>query len=164
MRRGLLALRTGLPGARWQNEEQLHLTLRFIGEVDRPEAEDIAAALRAVDGPAPDVALNGVGAFDHRGTVNALWAGVVRNDALKQLHGRIERALARVGIAPDARAFHPHVTVARFGRHAPDVTPFLAAHAAFASDAARIDHMLLFESRLGREGAHYDAVARYPLS
>src|SRR6478736_1792645 len=57
MREALLALRTGLPGARWQTDEQLHLTLRFVGEVDRPEAEDVAAALGTVDGPAPQIAL-----------------------------------------------------------------------------------------------------------
>jgi len=101
IRQSLLALRSGLPGARWQSEDQLHLTLRFIGEVDRPEAEDVAAALGAIDGPAPHIALTGVGAFDHRGAVHSLWAGVARNDSLKQLHDRVERALARVGLSPD---------------------------------------------------------------
>jgi 2'-5' RNA ligase len=164
MRQTLIALRTGLAGARWQDDGQLHLTLRFIGEVDRPEAEDVAAALGSVDGPAPEIALAGVGAFDHRGAVHTLWAGIKRDDALKLLHDRVERALRRVGIAPDPRAFHPHISIARFGRQAPDLTPFLASHAGLASAATPIDHMLLYESRLGTEGAHYDAVARYPLS
>jgi 2'-5' RNA ligase len=164
MRESLLALRMGLPGARWQDDAQLHLTLRFLGKIDRPQAEDVAAALGSVDGPAPEIALAGVGTFDDRGAVHTLWAGIVRNDALKSLHNRVERALHRVGVAPDPRAFHPHITVARFGRHAPDVAPFLASHAGLASGSTRVDHMLLYESLLGGEGAHYNAIARYPLT
>jgi len=164
MREALLALRTGLPGARWQTDEQLHLTLRFVGEVDRPEAEDVAAALGTVDGPAPQIALSGVGTFEHRGAVHTLWAGVRRNDALKLLHDRIERALRGVGIVPDPRAFHPHISIARFGRHAPDLTAFLVQHAALSSALMPIDHMLLFESELGSAGPRYFAIARYPLT
>ena len=163
MRQTLIALRTGLIGARWQDDGQLHLTLRFIGEVDRPQAEDVAAVLASVDGPVPEIALAGVGAFDHRGTVHTLWVGIKRNDALKLLHDRVDRALSRVGIAADPRSFHPHISIARFGRRSPDLTPFLASHAGLVSAATPIDHMLLYESRLGSEGAHYDAIARYPL-
>ena len=101
MREALLALRTSLPNARWQDDDQLHLTLRFVGEVDRPEAEDVAAALGTIDGPAPEIALSGVGTFDHHGAAHTLWAGVRRNDALKRLHDRIERALRGGGVVPD---------------------------------------------------------------
>jgi len=153
-----------LPGARWQDDDQLHLTLRFVGEVDRPEAEDVAAALGTIDGPAPEIALAGVGTFDHRGDVHTLWAGVRRNDALKRLHDRIERALRGVGIVPDPRAFHPHISIARFGRHAPDLTAFLLRHADLTSAAVPIDHMLLYESELGSDGPRYYAIARYPLT
>jgi 2'-5' RNA ligase len=164
MRQALLALRTGLAGGRWQDDAQLHLTLRFIGAVDRPQAEDVAAALGSIDGPAPEIELAGVGVFDDRGAVHTLWAGVKRSDALKLLRDRVERALGRAGIAPDPRAFHPHISIVRFGSRAPDVAPFLASHAGLASSVMPIGEMLLYESRLGNEGAHYDAVARYPLT
>ena len=72
----------GVPGVRWQDDEQLHLTLRFIGEVDRPVAEDIAAALGQVHAPVPVVRLSGVGTFDRKGRVDTLWAGVSPHDAL----------------------------------------------------------------------------------
>ncbi|MCH4554222.1 2'-5' RNA ligase family protein, partial [Aestuariibaculum lutulentum] len=67
VRQRLRALGTGIPGARWQDDEQLHLTLRFIGDIDRPLAEDVAAALGGVHAPVPAVSITGVGRFEHRG-------------------------------------------------------------------------------------------------
>ena len=163
MRAALLALMGGMPGARWQSDDQLHLTLRFIGEVDRPQADDIAAALGGVDRPQPTVALQGAGSFDHKGVIHSLWAGIAPNEALRHLRDRVERALVRAGVAPDQRAFKPHITLARLGRQAGPVEPFLARIAGLAGPPTTIDAFLLFESRLGHEGASYEAVARYPL-
>jgi 2'-5' RNA ligase len=164
MRAQLLDAMGGVPNARWQSDDQLHLTLRFIGEVDRPLADDIAAALGAVDRPRPTVALAGVGAFDRKGLVHTVWAGIAADEALKQLHDRIERALVRTGVPPDQRAFKPHITLARLNRQAGPVEPFLARTAGLASVPAAIDAFILFESRLGSDGASYEAIARYPLS
>jgi 2'-5' RNA ligase len=163
MREQLLDAMGGVPGARWQSDDQLHLTLRFIGEVDRPLADDIAACLAAVDHPRPTIALKGAGSFDHKGQVHSLWAGIAPDDALKQLHDRIGRALTRAGVAPETRAFTPHITLARLGRQAGPVEPFLGRIAGLASAPATIDAFILFESRLGHEGASYEAVARYKL-
>jgi 2'-5' RNA ligase len=163
MRAQLLSLMGGVPGARWQSDDQLHLTLRFIGEVDRPQAEDIATALGTVDRPRPAIALHGAGGFDHKGYVHSLWAGIAPNDALTQLHDRVDRALVPAGIAPEQRAFKPHITLARLGRQAGPVEPFLGGIAGLASAPATIDAFILFESRLGHDGATYEAVARYPL-
>ena len=163
LREQLLDAMGGVPGARWQSEDQLHLTLRFIGEVDRPLADDIAACLGAVDHPRPAIALRGAGSFDHKGHVHSLWAGIAPDEALKQLHDRIDRALIRAGVEPDPRAFTPHVTLARLGRQAGPVEPFLARVAGLASAPAAVDAFILYESRLGHEGASYEAVARYSL-
>jgi 2'-5' RNA ligase len=154
----------GVPGARWQVDEQLHLTLRFIGEVDRPQAEDIAAALGAISHPRPTIALKGTGAFDRKGKVHTLWAGIARDDGLNILHDRVNRALARVAVAPDERAFTPHVTLARLNSAAGPIEPFLARTADLSSPPATLDAFLLYESTLGREGPAYEAVARYPLA
>ncbi len=116
MRADLLALMGGVPGARWQDEEQLHLTLRFIGEVERPQADDIAAALGAVTQPRPTITLAGVGTFDSKGRPHTLWAAVAPDEALRALRERITRALATVGVMPEERAFKPHITLARLGR------------------------------------------------
>ncbi len=166
IRDALADLMDGVSGARWQDDEQLHLTLRFIGAVDRPVAEDVAAALAAVHAPAPEVALAGVGRFDHRGRTEALWAGVQPHDALAALHRKVDQAMVRVGLAPERRAYLPHITLARLPRGAQaeiEVEAWLAQHAALASHAFTLSHLILYESHLGRAGAAYEAIARWPL-
>lgn len=163
VRRALLDMMGGVSGARWQSDEQLHLTLRFIGEVDRPVAEDVAAALGSVRFPRFEVALNGLGRFDRRGRTDALWVGVTPHDEVRGLHKKIDQALIRVGLPPEGRAYLPHITIARFGRNAgpanglPDASPQAPAMR-FA-----VSHFALFESRLGHEGASYESVERYAL-
>jgi 2'-5' RNA ligase len=163
MRSGLLGLMGGVPGARWQDDDQLHLTLSFIGEVDRHQAEDIADALSAIDRPRPTIALQGAGAFDHKGLVHSLWVGIAPDNALQQLHDRVNHALLRAGAAPEQRAFKPHITLARLGRQAGSVEPFLVRIAGLSSAPVTLDAFLLFESRLGHEGPTYETIARYPL-
>lgn len=151
----------GVEGMRWQDAEQLHLTLRFVGEVDGNLAEDLAAALGIVRFPPFDLQLAGVGRFQQR-RGGALWAGVRPREPLAQLAAKIERMCQSVGLPPERRAFHPHITLARWtGRAA--VQPFLERYAAFASEPWPVDRFLLYESHLGRGGANYQAVATYPL-
>lgn len=165
--RALLAdTQEGVPHARWQDDEQLHLTIRYIGEVDRPVAEDIALELGRIHAPAPTIAIAGVGAFDKQGRVDALWAGVAPHDALAALHRKVDQALVRVGLAPEARAYLPHITLARMPRSAgfgPAIELWRARHAALASAPFSCDALILYESTLGSDGAHYHAVARQRL-
>lgn len=163
IRARLLALMGGVPGARWQDDEQLHLTLRYIGEVERPLAEDVALALGQVDFTAVEIALAGVGAFDRKARVNALWAGVTPHEALGQLHRKIDQALVRLGQQPEHRAYHPHITLARLSAPLPAAEPFLAAQAGLTSAPFVLDRFTLFESHLGHAGARYEAIAYYPL-
>lgn len=163
IRAQLLALMGGVIGARWQDDSQLHVTLRFIGEVERPRAEDIAIALSNIHAPPLEVSLAGVGQFDSRGRPNALWAGLRPHDALAALHRKVDQALVRCGLPPERRAYLPHVTLARMNAGASATDRFLEAHAGLASAPFALDHFLLFESTLGREGARYEAVERYPL-
>jgi 2'-5' RNA ligase len=162
----LIAAMGGVSRARWQDDEQLHLTLRFIGEVDRPQAEDVAAALGRVRAEAPAVAIAGVGRFEKAGRTDTIWAGIAPRQPVAELHASIDRALRQAGIAPDRRAYLPHVTLARLPRSAgaePSVERFLADRAALSSAPFSCGAFFLFESRLGHEGARYEAVARYPL-
>src|SRR3954471_8519296 len=85
VRAHLLAMMGGVSGARWQAEDQLHLTLRFIGEVDRHQAADIDAALASILHPPFDISLAGAGSFEHRGQPAILWAGVAPQAPLKIL-------------------------------------------------------------------------------
>jgi 2'-5' RNA ligase len=159
----LLGAMGGISGARWQSEDQLHLTLRFIGEVDRHRAGDVHAALGAVHQPRFEIALNGIGAFDRRGWPDAVWAGVSPHDPLKRLHKKLDAALTRVGVAPDQRAFLPHITLARLKRGSGTVANLLAQSGGLASPAFAVDHIGLFESTLAPDGAVYALIERYGL-
>jgi 2'-5' RNA ligase len=163
IRRQLLGLMHGVAEARWQDDGQIHLTLRFIGEVDGRVAEDIAEALFAVHHSPIHTAISGIGTFERKGRIDALWAGLAPADALAALHRKIDHALVRIGLPPEGRAFHPHVTLARFSRNGGDVSHFAAIHAGLASPHFRLDSFGLYESRLGSAGAQYEQVARYDL-
>lgn len=163
IREQLFATMEGVPDARWQDDEQLHLTLRYIGEVDGRVAEDVAAALGAVYAPAPEVRLAGVGRFGSRGRVNAIWAGVAPHDVLAALHRKVDQALVRAGLEPERRAYLPHITLARLAVREETAAGWLAVHAGLASPPFTLNHLILYESHLGRAGARYEPVARYPL-
>lgn len=159
----LLGTMGGIAGARWQDEAQLHLTLRFIGEVDRHQANDIAAALQTLRYPPFDIAISGVGTFDTRGLIHTLWAGVTPHDALTTLHNKVNRTLRTVGIPPDPRAYAPHITLARLNRSTGPLDGFLTQHAGLATAPFRVGDACLYESQLTADGAVYDIVERYPL-
>lgn len=156
----------GIGGARWQDDEQLHLTVRFIGEVDRRMADDIAAAMGSVHGGAVIVALNGVGRFEKQGRTDAIWAGLAPQAPAAALHKKVDRALASLGLPSEGRAYLPHITLARLPRSLgaeAQVDAFLARHAGLASEPFAFTHLTLFESQLTRDGARYEAVARWPI-
>ncbi|MGH6615047.1 RNA 2',3'-cyclic phosphodiesterase [Sphingomonas sp.] len=156
----------GVPEARWQDDEQLHLTLRYIGEVDRRTAEDVADALSRIHAPAIEAQLAGVGQFDRKGRTHTLWAGVTPADPLAALHRKIDQALIRFGFTAEERAYLPHITLARMtgaAGTAPEIGHWLEAHAALTSEPFRLEHVILFESHLGQGGARYDSIARWPL-
>ncbi|HEX8485579.1 RNA 2',3'-cyclic phosphodiesterase [Sphingomonas sp.] len=151
----------GIAAVRWQDDEQLHLTLRFIGDVERTQAEDVAAALDPVRAPVPEVALAGVGRFK-----DTLWAAVTPHEALAALHRKVDHACVRAGLPPERRAYLPHITLARFARSAgsdPAIARWLADHAGLASERFALPHLILYQSILGHGGASYDALARWPL-
>lgn len=163
IRERLRAIMGGVDGARWQDDAQIHLTLRFIGEVDRHQANDIAAVLGGIDSPAFTIALHSVGLFDRRGRAEALWAGVAPHEELKKLHNKVDRACNAVGVKPDGRAYLPHITLARLKRSAGPVQNFLSLQAGLSSPAFAVDEFGLYESELGGEGAIYHLVERYRL-
>jgi RNA 2',3'-cyclic 3'-phosphodiesterase len=156
----LLGIMGGVAGARWQSEAQLHLTLRYIGGVDRPQAEEAAAALDKITFLPLAIQLAGVGCFDRREDARPLWAGVAPVDGLAALHKKIDHALIRVGLEPEHRTYRPHITLARFGKVRGDPGPWIAAHTDLTSAPFVLDNIALFESHLGSEGARYEEVLR----
>lgn len=174
-RQHLMLLRGGVKGARWQNDDQLHITLRFLGEVDGAMAEDVDEALGAIEMEAFSIGLSGIGIF---GTVKApriLWTGVEPEDQISRLYGKVERAMAGLGLVPDSRKFSPHVTLARFNnshrgkKRNPDarvggLPEFLHSHDGFQVPPFEVSDFILYSSHLGSEGAIYRVEAEYPLS
>jgi RNA 2',3'-cyclic 3'-phosphodiesterase len=148
---------------RWQTDEQLHLTLRFVGEVERPTANDLADALSGIRTEPFELRIAGAGRFEQRNS-GALWAGVEPKAPVAALAAKIERVCQSVGLAAERRAFHPHITLARWkGRRTREVQAYLERTAGLSSDPFAIGAFTLFESRLSRHGAHYEEVATYPL-
>jgi len=148
---------------RWQDDEQLHITLRFIGEVERPVADDLALALGQVHAQHFTARIKSVGRFEQR-NAGSLWAGVEPRDAFASLAAKIERACQKVGLEPERRAFHPHITLARWkGRRTREVQDFLERTSGLSSEPFNVSEFILFESHLSRHGAHYEEVASYPL-
>ena len=151
------------PELGWVGDDNLHLTLRFIGEVERPLADDIAAALSRIRSERFELRIKGVGLFEKR-SGGALWAGVEPRAPVAALAAKVERACVAAGLEPERRAFHPHITLARWKRRAAaEVDAFVKRTAALATPPFDVDRFILYESRLSRHGAHYEEVAEYPL-
>lgn len=149
---------------RWQDDEQLHVTLRFVGEVERPAGDDLADALARIHAAPFDLRIADVGRFEQRNS-GALWAGVEPKPPIAGLAAKIERLCQSVGLEPERRAYHPHITLARWkGRRTREVKTFLERTAGLSSEPFTVDRFILFESRLSRHGAHYEEVAAFPLS
>lgn len=160
---GLLALEGGIPGARWSTREQLHLTLRFIGEVDGRDALAIDDALASIRAPRFALELKGVGEFGGRNP-RALWAGVRDDERLMHLQRKIESAVQRVGISPEKRKFSPHVSLARLkGSPRERIITFLAAHALYASGPFDVNAFILYSSTLTPNGSLYRPERSYRL-
>jgi 2'-5' RNA ligase len=164
LRQELAALAIGMPGARWVAPENIHLTLRFIGEVSPADAEDLDAELRALSAAPAPVRLQGIGTFGHGRKIHALWVAAARDPALMRLRERVESAVQRAGFAPDRRKFIPHVTLARMKAADPvRLEGFITAHNDRAFPAFEAEAVTLFESHLTRDGAEYAVCEEYPL-
>ena len=164
LRRRMASLGVGIGRARWVAEDNLHLTLRFIGEVQDDHLDDIATALGQVRFRPFPVTVRGAGHFGSGRRVRSLWLGVEKSAELAALRDRVESALVRIGIAPEGRKFHPHVTVARLNNGAPhEVRGWLAANTMFAAVPFAVPRLVLYSSFLGSAGAIHTAEATFPL-
>ncbi|NKB48031.1 MAG: RNA 2',3'-cyclic phosphodiesterase [Alphaproteobacteria bacterium] len=164
VRERLTLVRAPLPGARWVPVENMHITLRFIGEVEPAVAEDIDDHLSRLTAPGFDIRLAGLGTFGSRGRVRALWAGVENTEPLLHLQAKIEAASMRAGLPAESRKFHPHVTLARC-KNAPEgpAADFVATYGSFDLPPIPVDAFTLYASQTGRSGALYTPEAVYPL-
>ena len=156
----LSLLAAGVPGAKWVDPGNYHVTLRFIGEVDEGQAADIDVALAQIRAPRFELTLATVGHFGLR----MLWVGIERNAALQHLHEKIESALNRLGFGPEERRYMPHVTLARLkGTHERKLQAYLSDHALFRAAPFPVERFNLVASYLTKSGAIYEDQADYPL-
>jgi len=159
----LALTQSGVPGARWTSREQMHITLRFIGEVDGREVSAIDDALATIVAPAFSLTLKDVGQFGGRNP-NALWAGVAHNEALFHLQRKVESALQRVGVPAETRKYTPHLTLAHLkGAARGRIVDWLADHALYASIPFDVHGFILYSSHLTPNGSLYRAEKAYRL-
>ncbi|HEX2529480.1 MAG TPA: RNA 2',3'-cyclic phosphodiesterase [Geminicoccus sp.] len=153
----------GLPDVRWTDADDLHVTLRFIGEVDHATFEEIGEALADVSAPPFDLQLQGVGHFPPRGQPTTLWLGVAPSEGLQTLKRRVDRHLASLGIPADPRKYAPHLTIARIRAPLPESRfgSFLKRLSLYRSEPFSISGFTLYSSLLRTEGAIHTPEARY---
>jgi RNA 2',3'-cyclic 3'-phosphodiesterase len=160
----LSTLRGGLPGARWINPENYHLTLRFIGDVDDTVAHEVASLLGRVKRGAFDLHLDGLTSFGGR-KPRAVVANVSPAQALLDVQAEQERLMQRIGLEPEGRKYTPHVTLARLRESSSrDVAEYLAARGFFRTSPFKVSRFVLFSSRASVGGGPYVVEASYPLS
>ena len=160
----LAMLRGGLPGARWIDAENYHLTLRFIGDIDDAQAREIAGVLGRVHRRPFELRLDEMSFFGGR-KPRAIVATVAQIAPLMELQAEHERLMQRAGLEPEGRKYTPHVTLARLRDTSSfEVAEYLSARAAFRSPPFSVSRFVLFSSRASVGGGPYVVEAAYPLA
>lgn len=151
----LADLATPLAGARWIAPEDMHITLRFAGDVDNPTAREFHDALVSIDEPAFELKLSGFGAFGGQ-QPRTLWAGVAPSPWLDALARVNERAARSAGLKPEKHSFKPHVTLARLRGTRPEaVARVLEGLGRFESPPFQVARFVLYSSRPKVGGGPY---------
>jgi 2'-5' RNA ligase len=163
-REDLFRLRMPLPGGgRWTEPDNYHLTLRFCGDIEKAQADELIDRLAGVSMDAFEIRLAGIGVFGGNDP-NSIWAGVDPSPELEALARANERAARAVGLAPEARPFKPHVTLARLRSASPDqVARILGRIGAFRSEPFLVGRFVLFSSRPKVGGGPYVVEEAFPL-
>ena len=155
--------RGGIVGARWMDPADYHVTLRFVGDVDRTVAHDIAEILGELRRPPVEVRFDGLSWFGGD-KPRAIVARIRPDPAIVELQAEQERRLRRIGLAPETRRFTPHVTLARVRRvGARAVAEYLALRGALMVEGFTAERFVLYSSRDSTGGGPYIVEAAYPL-
>ncbi|MDZ7689949.1 MAG: RNA 2',3'-cyclic phosphodiesterase [Balneolaceae bacterium] len=165
-KRQLIQLQDSNLGVRWSSPGTMHLTLRFIGNVDDPgQKEKLVQKLSSVQVPAFELTLKGLGYFPPQKHPKVLWAGVKENDTLLNLQEQVEQLCVEAGFKPDDRPYTPHVTIGRVkGASKKEVNSFIKQHKKFRVEAFEVDEFILFESKLDSEGVRHSPLQRFGLT
>jgi len=151
-----------IPGTRWVEEMNLHITLRFCGESSPQQEESLVQALRAVSFRPFSIICKGVGQFPAAKEARVLWAGVEAPDEFMLMQQNVEKACVKAGLAAEGKKFSPHITVARCKSAPPDrVARFIVANSLFKTETFEVAGYSLYSSHLGKSGTVYTEEARF---
>jgi 2'-5' RNA ligase len=160
----LSLLRGGLPGARWIDPENYHVTLRFIGDIDNRTADEVVRALARVDRPRFDLSLEGLDALGGK-KPHSIAACLKPSPALRELQAEHERIVQRIGLEPERRKFRPHVTLARIRTSSQaEAAAYLALRGDFKTAPFPVGRFVLLSSRDSKGGGPYIMEEAYPLA
>ncbi len=158
-------LQQPIDGIRWQSQEQIHLTLKFVGEVDKTMANELREALDKIDHPEFSMTIAGIGYFPEGKHPKVVWAGIKENAALEELYQKVEDHCEEIGIAPENRPYKPHVTIGRTKSTSKRaVTSFINQHKKFALPDIAVNEFVLYESKLHSDGARHHRLQTYLLN
>ena len=165
IKENLESMSFGIPGAKWVSPDQLHLTLRFVGEVDGALFRDIKNILDEVNLARFSLQLKGVGYFPPRKAPRVLWVGLEKSEPLQLLRKKIDSALLRVRVEPEGRKFSPHITLARL-KNTPiqKIANFLAGNGLFSQEPFLVEDFKLYSSVLSPKGAYHKVERIYSLT
>ena len=159
----LSLLRGGLPGARWIDVENYHITLRFIGDIDGRTADEVVDRLDRVNRPEFQINLTGIGSFGSK-KPHSIWAGVSPSAEMNALQGEVERICQRIGLQPDPRKFMPHVTLARLrSSRLDDMVHYLSGRSNFRTSSFGVSRFVLMSSKESVGGGPYIVEEVFPL-
>jgi 2'-5' RNA ligase len=158
----LLDLQQPINGIRWQSQEQMHLTIKFVGEVDQATAGELRDELHTITHPHFAMTIAGIGYFPKGKQPKVLWAGIKENASLQELHKKVEHCCDKNGIAPENRPYKPHVTIGRT-KNTPKqaVTSYINQHEPFVLPDIQVSEFALYESKLHPDGARHHRFQTY---
>lgn len=158
------ALRAEFPSARWVRSEGIHVTLKFIGEVNEDRAVQIEKALSTVNSAAPvEMSFRGTGFFPNERRPQVLWIGINATPNLAELVAQVETRLEPLGISRESREFIPHLTLARIEetRGIEKLRDALRRRGPVNFGTVRTNELYLYRSELGRGGAKYTRIRTF---
>ena len=164
IKHSLAALCTGLPGVRWVNSNQMHLTLSFLGDVEENRFHDCKELLYTIKADQFTLTLKGIGLFLNKKRAQTLWVGLKESDELQNLHRTIDKALIKLGFPVDSRKFHPHITLGRIKKISTErLHSYIDYFSDYESAAFTVNEFILYSSILRPEGPLHKAEERYLL-
>ncbi len=159
-------LRGGLKNARWTRDEDLHITMRFIGDVPENMGEYVHEAMSRIDTPVFEIGLKEIGFFTrNKKQPKTIWTGVNDSELLTRLHDKLDNSFIRAGFEPYKHKYHPHCTIAKLkeGAYPEDVYEYVAQNNLFKSEMFKVEELTLYSSHRYDDGATYEVLGEYPL-